>query len=300
MNSTTEIASPGAASELRSNTSRIAIDGPLRDCILLGIALVVLYMHTIVDAAKIWLVDDRYTHGFLIVPICAGLIWMMRDEFRDQPIKGSKIGILFLSVAVAIHTVARFFTVRYIDIWSIPLAVCGVIFLVFGKNYWRILAFPVVFLVALGPVPHFILEPITKWVQSLSTTGAYHIASALGFAVIRDGNLIQVPGMTLEVADACSGVRKLIALMTFSCLYAFMYRVPLWIRCVVVLATLPISIIANALRIAALTMISSYGGMQAFHSAHTISDYIALMFAMWVLVTVGGYLGCRNLRFQSS
>jgi exosortase len=121
--------------------------------------------------------------------------------------------------------------------------------------------------------------------------------SALGFTVLQNGNLIEIPGMTLEVAEVCSGFRKLIALGAFSLLYGYLFDIAPWKRAVLFLAAFPIALMANVIRISALIAVSSMWGEKALHIAHDWAEVFVLVIAFALYLLLGKGIGCKNLRF---
>ena len=121
---------------------------------------------------------------------------------------------------------------------------------------------------------------------------------ALGYPLIREGNVIQVPGATLEVAAACSGFHKMLSLTAFTLLYSYLFTTSQGKRLVLMLAVLPIALLANVLRISGLIAVAAGGGLDALHKAHDGAEYIAIVLAFGMLVSLGRSLGCRTMRFS--
>ena len=122
--------------------------------------------------------------------------------------------------------------------------------------------------------------------------------SLLGFTLIRHGNVIQVPGAMLEVAEACSGFHKFLSLSAFTILFGYLCTTSQIKRFVLLLAVLPIALAANILRIAGLIAVTTAGGLSALHVAHDWAEYLAIALAFGLLVLLGRSIGCRTVRFS--
>jgi len=162
----------------------------------------------------------------------------------------------------------------------------------------RIVRFALLFSLLANPLPHSLLSGMTTWIQDASTTGAAGLMNLLGFTLIRQGNVIQVPGAVLEVAAACSGFHKFLSLSAFTILYAYLFTDNNRVRLALLASVLPIALIANVLRIAGLIAAASGGGLSALHMAHDLAEYLAIILAFGLLVLLGRSLGCRTLRFD--
>jgi exosortase len=174
----------------------------------------------------------------------------------------------------------------------------GAILALHGVELWNVARFAVCYLFWAGPLPSFFYAPISQWVQNLSTRGAAEVMMSLGYTLLRQGNQIQIPGYALEVADACSGFKKLIALVAFALLYGYLFPINMARRVILVCCAVPIALLANVLRVSALIAVFSAGGLTALHHAHDIAEMCALIFSFVLFVTIGRMLGCTTARFS--
>jgi exosortase len=260
-----------------------------------------LTLPTMTETVKLWLSDDNYAHGLLIWPLAVLLIWADRVKLARQIRRPSKIGLCILLCGLFILAFGQLFQVRYVGYWSLQLVLAGSVLTLYGAAMWRIVRFPILFLLFAGGIPQTLLSIVTLWIRGVSTAGSAMLMQAFGFAVLRHGNLLDVPGLTLEVADVCSGYKKLLALLAFGALYGHVYALKPAQRLLMLALAIPVALLTNVLRIAGLIAAATYFGRHGLQIAHEFADYIALLLALGLFVAVGrGIPGCRQLRYYQS
>jgi exosortase len=141
---------------------------------------------------------------------------------------------------------------------SLLLVLAGLAILFSGWTFFRAILFPLAFLVMMIPIPAIVFNQITFPLQLLASKIASGILAHLGVPVLREGNVIVLPSMALEVADACSGIRSLMSLATLAVIYGYLMERKTWIRVVLALAALPIAVAANSLRVVGTGLLVQY------------------------------------------
>jgi len=266
--------------------------------LLFAAGVLALYAPMLATAWLEWTVNDNYAHGFFIFPLCAFILWLRRDELRRAERRPTAWGLLPLAAGVIGQCLSYMLQVRYVGIWTLPLTLTGGVLMLYGAPMLPLVRFAILFSLLAYPLPHTILNVMTVRIQSASTDGATGLMGALGYPLIREGNVIQVPGATLEVAAACSGFHKMLSLTAFTLLYSYLFTTSQGKRLVLMLAVLPIALLANVLRISGLIAVAAGGGLDALHKAHDGAEYIAIVLAFGMLVSLGRSLGCRTMRFS--
>ena len=266
--------------------------------LVFGAGVLAMYAPALAAAAHEWSINDNYAHGFFIFPLCLFILWLRRDELRRAERRPSAWGFLPLAAGVIGQSLCYMLQIRYVGIWTLPLTLAGGVLVVYGPAMLPLVRFAILFSLLAYPLPHSIMNVMTARIQSASTDGATGLMSALGYPLIRQGNVIQVPGATLEVAEACSGFHKLLSLTAFTLLYAYLFTTSQGRRTVLMLAVLPIALLANILRISGLIGAAAGGGLTLLHQAHDMAEYIAIGLAFALLVLLGRILGCRTMRFS--
>ncbi len=247
----------------------------------------------VVEYAREWAADERYSHGWLIIPISLGLAYMQRARVVKAISTGSTFGVVLIALGLTAHSLAWFLRFPHVGMWSLVLVLAGVVMALYGWATWRVLRFPILFLLFGGTLPNRLIEPINLKVQSLSAVGAAHVMSFLGYTVMRDGNRIEIPGYVVEVADICSGYKKTVALLAFAFLYGYVMTSSPWRRLLLCVSAIPIAVAANVGRVAGLIAVTAAAGSEGLHKAHDPAEMIALMAAFVMFILLGKAIGCR-------
>jgi exosortase len=263
-----------------------------------AVGVLALYAPTLIDAAHQWMTNDNYAHGIFVFPLCAFILWLRRDDLRQVRPQPSAWGLLPLLVGLVLQCLSYTLQIKYIGMWSLAITLTGGVLLLYGFPMLPYVRFALLFSLLAAPLPHFLLNSITTWIQSASTQGAAGLMTFLGYPLIKNGNVIQVPGATLEVAAACSGFHKLLSLTAFTLLYAYLFTTSQPKRLVMLAAVLPLALLVNILRISGLIGVAASGGLTALHAAHDGAEYLAIGLAFGILLLLGRSLGCRNIRFS--
>ena len=159
----------------------------------------------------------------------------------------------------------------------------GIVFL-FGWQYLRILAFPLAFPLLMVPIPAILFNQIAFPLQLLASRFGAGALQACSVPVLREGNVIVLANTTLEVAEACSGIRSLISLLTLGIVYGYFSDPRTWVRVLIALTTVPIAIVANGLRVAGTGIAAHYYGPAAAQGFfHTFSGWLVFVFAFALL-----------------
>jgi exosortase len=175
--------------------------------------------------------------------------------------------------------------------FSILVVLGGIILFLLGKEFYKILLFPLVFLVFMIPIPSVLMDRITFPMQLFASKVAAKSLYLIGIPVLREGNIIRLANTSLEVAEACSGIRSLISLLALSVIFAYFSQKTAFKRVLLVLSTFPIAIIANAARVTGTGILAHYYGdkvAQGFF--HGFSSWILFVVALVCLFIVGGLL----------
>lgn len=270
--------------------NRTPVSG-IERAVWVGVAL--LFAPVVVEFARIWATDARYSHGWLIIPISVGLLWMRREKLGRVRSEGSNVGVPLILIGVAAHLTAWYLQFPHVGMWALVMVLAGTMLALHGGAAWRVARFPIFFVLFAGTWPNRLIEPINLKIQSLSAVGAAHVMAFLGYTVMREGNRIEIPGHVVEVADICSGYKKTVALLAFAFLYGFVMHTSPVRRALLCLSAIPIAIIANVGRVAGLIAVTSVGGSQGLARAHDPAEMVALGFAFVLFVWFGKALGCR-------
>jgi exosortase len=244
--------------------------------------------------ALLWFQDGDMSHG-AVAPLVAGWIaWQRRGRLRGLEPRPSGWGLALMALAmigVAIglpsgwHSFAR---------TSLLLSLAGLILYLRGAATLRLLAFPLLLLSFMVPPPTFLYEEITLPLQLLASRLAESALEFLGFSVLRDGNILELAGQKLSVAEACSGIRSLFSLCFFALVYAYLFDARPWMRGVLLAAAVPIAILANAARIVFTGVVGEHNPGLAHGALHGISGWAVFLLAVLLMAALHQVLSCST------
>jgi len=242
------------------------------------------------DLIADWLRDNNYSHGFLIIPISIFIFYRRRRELVF-PAKPCRVGIILILAGCLgfIFGVAasEYFTSRF----SLVLIFTGISLYYLGSANFRKVWFAFFFLIFMIPIPAIIYHSATLPMQLMATKITDHFLHVIGVPSIRQGNMIFLPEYTLEVAEACSGLRSLATLMALGALYAHL-AMPGRVRpTILFLATIPIAIVTNIIRLM-FTAIGAYAISTSLAEdfLHELSGLLVFITALIILFILGALM----------
>ena len=266
--------------------------------LVLALLLAAIYVPVIREGAVLWLTNDNYAHGVFIFPISIALIWLQRRRILEAKQAPTAWGLLVLTAGLLMELLGHILGSNGLAMASLVPTLAGAVLILHGREGWRLTSFPICFLVFTARMPASLFDPMSHAIQRASSIGAAAVMICLGYPIMRSGNVIQIPGMTLEVADACSGFKKLIALVAFALLYGYLFRADLWKRVVLVISAVPIAAVANIVRVSLLIGVAAAWGDRGFRLVHDSAELLVLVISFFLFVGLGKRLGCDTTRFS--
>jgi exosortase len=259
--------------------------------LLLAVPCAWLYAPVVSKLVHDWSHDENYSHGFLIVPLAAWFAWQRRHRLADAAARPSGLGLGLIAVALTLIIVGQLGAELFLTRVSLILLLAGAVLWLHGREHLRILVFPLLFLVLMVPLPAIVFNQIAFPLQLVaSRIGAAGI-QACAVPVLREGNVIVLADTSLEVAEACSGIRSLVSLLTLGILVGYFTDPRLWVRWAIAIAVIPIAIVANAARVTGTGVLAHYYGAEAAHGFfHTFSGWLVFVVAFLLLVGVARVL----------
>jgi exosortase len=205
-----------------------------------------------------WWHDPNFSHGFFVPLFSAFVIWQEREHLAQLPLQPSWSGLALVALALAILIVGQMGAELFLARFSLLILLAGLLVLFLGWNYLRALLFPLAFLILMIPIPAIVFNQITFPLQLLASRVAAEVLPWLGVPVLREGNVIVLPSMALEVAEACSGIRSLMSLATLAVIYGYLLERKIVVRVLLAVASVPIAVAANSLRIVGTGLLVQY------------------------------------------
>jgi exosortase len=251
-----------------------------------GAFLLLCYWPVLTRLVSQWYNDEDMGHGFF-VPVVAGyIVWQRRDDLLAVRRSPNWWGIVVLAWGAAQLYVATLGAELFLARTAFIISLIGVVLLLAGRETLRILAFPLFLLCFMVPIPAVIYNQITFPLQLVASHLAAQALLALGIPVLREGNILELPNQSLNVVEACSGIRSLLTLSFLSLVYAYFFDKKVWMRALLLAATVPIAIAANAARVTITGLLSEVNPNLAEGLAHLASGWLIFMLALAILVLV--------------
>jgi exosortase len=249
-----------------------------------------LYSQTISGLVAQWATDDNYTHGFLVVPLAAYFVYERRKELTNAPVEPSAAGMLLLVFGLSCFALGQLSAELFLTRASLIAVLGGIVLFLLGVRHLRLLAFPLAFLLLMVPLPAILFNYVSFPLQTLAAQLGATAISAGGVPVLREGNMLLLPGRALEVAEACSGIRSLISLLTFAIVFAYFSEPRAPRRVLIALAAIPIAVLVNAARVAGT-------GLATYWISPAAADGFFHSFSGWLmfLMAIGALVACQRV-----
>jgi exosortase D (VPLPA-CTERM-specific) len=254
---------------------------------ILAILMAWLYFPILTRLVSQWFEDPNYSYGFFVPFFSAWVVWRRRSRLsmlKPEPSAwGFSILVLAMSVLIAGVLGAELFLSRV----SLLFVIAGLIVFFVGWRSFRAVLFPWAFLLLMIPVPAIVLTQVTFPLQILTSSISALVLQFMGVPVLREGNIINLPALPLEVAEACSGIRSLLSLTTLTIIYGFLTDTRMYVRVVLALASVPIAVAANTFRIVITGLLAQYwDANKAQGFFHEFSGWLIFLISLALLISV--------------
>jgi exosortase len=249
-----------------------------------SILLAICYAPVLTALVTQWNYDPDMGHGFF-VPLIAGFIaWKKRDRMAETIPAPNWWGLAIMLWAGFQLYIATLGAELFLARTSFVISIIGAVLLLGGTAYLRIFGFPLFLLFFMVPIPAVIYNQITFPLQMLASRVAENTIDLLQIPVIRQGNVLILPQQTLNVVEACSGIRSLLTLTFLSLVYGYFFEERTWVRIVLFVSTIPIAIAANAGRVAFTGVVSQFKPDLAEGWFHEAQGWVIFMIGLAILV----------------
>ena len=243
------------------------------------------YYRVLWNLIRDWQIDPNYAHGFIIPFFCAWVIWKERDRISEIPIRPSWFGLAIVTGALAILIIGTLGAEIFLSRISLLFLLAGLVIQFRGWQCFRALLFPWAALFLMIPLPAIIFNEIALPLQFQASRLASGLLAAIGVPVLREGNVIELPSLTLDVVQACAGLRSIVSLITLAVVYGYLFERRLWWRALLVLISVPIAVLANSLRIMGSGVLGQYGDPQKAEGFfHLFSGILIFLVSLALLI----------------
>lgn len=256
------------------------------------IGLVAMYFPTFWDLLNGLWAGDQQGHGPIVLAISIWLLWKKMPQIFSAPPKPAVAGWVLLSLGLLLYIIGRSQNILIFEVGSIVITIASITLVLRGTATVKQLWFPLVFMVFMIPLPGVFVDAMT---QPMKTAVSYAVESVLygvGYPISRSGVILQIGQYQLLVADACAGLNTLFTLEALGLLYLNLVRHESVVRNVVLaICIVPISFVANIIRVIALTLITYHLGDEAGQGfLHGFAGMVLFMAALLLIIVFDGFL----------
>ena len=258
--------------------------------LLLTSALVVallgyMYADSLVFLFSRWVGTEDYSHGIFVPFISGYLIWQSRRCLSQVSGEKSWVGLAVIALGLMLYVVGEFSTLFIVLHFSLWMVIVGLAIALLGIRGAKAIAFPLGYLLTAIPLPTFIIASLSSQLQLWSSSLGVGCLQLVGVMAFREGNVIDLGTVQLQVVEACSGIRYLLPLASLALLCAYLFKDRMWKRVVLVLSSIPISIMLNGFRIGMIgVLVELYGKGAADGFYHLFEGWVIFMVSFWLLI----------------
>ncbi len=228
-----------------------------------------------------WYSSDEYSHGFFILPLCGYILWLKKDVLAGVPVSPSWWGLVLVVFSLLLYILSDFAGIVTLASFSMVPLLAGVIIYSYGFLMLKELIFPLFLLLFMIPIPAQIYSSLTVPLQLLVTKMSVWIAGFLGIPIYREGNVIHLATRTLEVVQACSGLRSMISLLTLSAVFGYLTLRSNPLRAVLFVSGIPAAIFVNIIRVLLLVLVFHYFNLDLTEgTVHTLFGMVIFILAL--------------------
>lgn len=260
---------------------------PLWQATLIFSLLLWMYLPILTRLVAQWWRDPNFSHGFFVPLFAAFVLWQERSQLSRIYPEPSWWGLAILAAGLGILILGQMGAEIFLSRTSLLIVLAGLIVLFLGWKAFRALLFPWAFLFLMIPIPAIVFNQITFPLQLLASKVASTTLPWMGVPVLREGNVIILPAMALEVAEACSGIRSLMSLLTLAIIYGYLMERKNSLRLLLALLSIPIAVAANSFRIVGTGLLVQYWDpdkAQGFF--HEFSGWLVFVVSLLMLYLV--------------
>ncbi len=249
------------------------------------------YARVVGSMIGVWSSDDNYSHGFIVPFVAAWFVYDNWDDVASTEVEGSFLGIPLLLLGLFQLLLGWLATEYYNMRFSLIVVLAGIVLYLFGRAVFRKLRLSLAYLVLMIPLPYIVYDAIAFPLKLFVSWCSVLVIKLMGYAVIREGNIISFPNIVLEVADACSGLRSLVSLVALSVTFAVIFLRGNVSRWFLVVSSIPVAVFTNVFRVVVTGVLAfHYGRSAAEGFFHEFAGMVIFFMAMVLLSLICGLL----------
>ncbi len=244
-----------SSNETKANAANVV---EKRWIITVSILAVLMYLPTFRFLWDKWQQDTQYSLAYLVPFVCGYFVWKKWPEAKKLSRSPSRWGLTIIVVAIILHLTGVILDVSGPSALSIIILTLGGCIYFHGFGLVKLMAFPLAYMFFMIPVPGGVLDRLGFPMQIMASAATASLLSLTGLEVVRAGIQLSVDGFSFEVAQACSGMSSLVALVGVTAVFAYITNLPPKLKWVLFFLALPIALIANIVRITSIALVGSY------------------------------------------
>lgn len=250
-----------------------------------------LYFPTLQNLVHDWDTNDNYSHGYFIPVLSLYLIYSIKDALQKLSVKTNIMGLFLLLLGLVQLIIATVGSEYFLQRTSLILVLAGIILFCLGFSYFKKLFLPIAYLIFMIPLPTIIWNKIAFPMQLFGSYLTEKVVTLMGIPLFREGNVLHLANTTLEVVDACSGLRSLTTLFALSAVLAILSNHTTFKKWALFLVAAPIAIFANIIRLSITALVASkYGSDIAHGFLHDFSGIVIFTIGIILLLGVNNLL----------
>ena len=245
------------------------------------------YSHTISKLVKDWSIDPNFSHGFLIPVVALYMVWHKRETLQQIPVQPVNAGIVIIIIGMLAHIAGNLGAELFVQRVSMLITLFGAVLFLSGIKMTLALLVPMLYLLLMIPIPSILWNKIAFPLQLFSAVRASEMIQLIGIPVFREGNILHLANTSLEVVDACSGIRSLTSLLALSGAFAYISPLKTVNKWVLFLSAVPIAVAVNVFRLTVTACTAVWIGPETAHGfLHDMSGLIVFGAALVLLYLV--------------
>jgi len=264
--------------------------------LLLTFLTIFIFFDGLESMVRHWLDKEEYSHGILIPFVALYLFYQKKNELVNIGLIGSWAGLILVFAGCVFFIIGELSTLYTIVQYAFLITLAGLILSFVGRGGFKKIWAPILILLFMIPLPNFIYFNLSSELQLISSQLGVMVIRLFGISVFLEGNVIDLGNYKLQVVEACSGLRYLFPLMSFAFICAYMFKGRFWMRAVVFLSSIPITVIMNSFRIGVIGVLVEHFGIGAAEGfLHDFEGWIIfiactgiLLAEIWVLNRIFG------------
>jgi exosortase D (VPLPA-CTERM-specific) len=231
--------------------------------------------------------DPNFEHGIFVPLFALFVLWRDRKKLQDIPSSPSWAGLPLVILSLLMLALGVLGAELFFSRVSLLILLAGLILLFEGWPFFRAVLFPWAFLILMIPIPNLLLQQVTFPLQMLAAKLSTALLQLVNVPVLREGNVITLASMPLNVAEACSGIRSLLSLVTLSIIYGYLLETRMWVRVALVCSAVPIAVAANSFRIFGTGLLVQYWDPEKAEGFyHALGGWLIFVVALLMLFAV--------------